>query len=554
MVFNFYNAMKKNTVLFSVTISILLHIIFFTCSATIKISGIYNLMERSRLMFKIKTVDEQPIIKEPASAKRVSYLKTLKFKSPILPKRPSSGIEDERIEKSDYAMESGEIGKPVSVDKLKDLGELKPPADLHKKAERKTRKEMVEVSKGISEDALMKPLDLLAGPEYSKDFFEKMPGVTPKELDSGIMHKLKEGLLSKFIKDEASPVRRIGDFTELEEYLVYTLDTYEDPADGKKYYKITIHPGKDVDKLKRMAKEIVFVIDCSLSIQRERLEEFKEGILYCLKNLNPDDVFNIMVFKENVMWFKEESVKPDQQIIKEAMEFVGGMTAGEGTDAYKALLEAIQRKTSKIPSYVVLFSDGCATYGITDSRRIINEISKINQGTRPIFVLSGGVRVNRYLLDFISYKNRAWSEYAPRAYTISEHISAMYGKIKDPTLLNVRYLVNGLNEEEIFPKTLPDFYRYAEFRLYGTYGDEDEFSLQILGDIDGEINEFIVVDSLKNAQKGNRDIAREWVYNKIYHLIGLLEYDKENKKIIEEINSLCNKFKIQTPYSEQIKR
>ena len=202
-----------------------------------------------------------------------------------------------------------------------------------------------------------------------------MPGVTPKAV-GGIMDKLKEGILSRFTKGETSSIKRIGDFTELEEYLAYTLTTYEDPADGKRYYKIAIQPGKDVEKLKRMPKELVFVIDCSLSIQKERLEEFKEGILYCLKNLNPGDVFNIMAFKENVIWFKPDSVKPDPQIIKEAMDFVEGLTAGEGTDAYKALLEVIQVKASIIPSYIIMFSDGRPTYGITDSRRIVNEIAR----------------------------------------------------------------------------------------------------------------------------------------------------------------------------------
>ena len=120
--------------------------------------------------------------------------------------------------------------------------------------------------------------------------------------------------------------------------------------------------------------------------------------------------------------------------------------------------------------------------------------------------------------------------------------------------MNVRYLVSSLNEKEIFPKTLPDFYRRADFTFYGTYDDEDKFSLQLLGNIDDEINEFIVIDSLKNARIGDKNIAREWVFNKIYHLIGLLEHDRENKEIIEEINSLCDKFNIKTPYSDEIQK
>jgi len=118
--------------------------------------------------------------------------------------------------------------------------------------------------------------------------------------------------------------------------------------------------------------------------------------------------------------------------------------------------------------------------------------------------------------------------------------------------LQLRYNVSGLNEDDIFPRSLPDFYRNAEFTLYGTYKDENEFSLQLLGDTHEETNEFTVIGSLSDARVGDKDIARNWAFNKIYYLIGLMEYQKDNARILEEINRLCDKFGIQTPYTEGI--
>ncbi|MFC1808166.1 hypothetical protein ACFL0T_07390 [Candidatus Omnitrophota bacterium] len=176
----------------------------------------------------------------------------------------------------------------------------------------------------------------------------------------------------------------------------------------------------------------------------------------------------------------------------------------------------------------------------------------MNNGKRPIFAFSGGSRVNRYFLDFISYKNRGWTEYAYHNYKIAKHIANMYEKIKDPLLLNLRYRASGINSEDIVPKALPDFFKNAEFALFGRYKDENEFSLQLLGDLNEQTNEFIVVGSLKDASKGSVDIAKGWAFNKIYYLIGLLEYDKDNKDIIDEINSLSERFGIETPYSREI--
>ncbi|MBL7071011.1 MAG: VWA domain-containing protein [Candidatus Omnitrophica bacterium] len=550
------NGIKENTVIFAAVVSIILHMVFFVYSSIVVLPGIRSEIERSKAIFNIKTVEKKPVVKrkKPPQSTKTTYLQKIKFESPALPTGASLSAADEKIEKDGFSKEAQKISKPVSIEQLKDLGDLekeKRREHLAKKGQRKTKKDIVEVDRGIL-DTAAGPEDLLEA-DFSEEFFEEMPGFTPKSV-GGIMQDLKRGILSRFGISETSPIRRKGAFSGLEEYLVYNLAAYSDPENGKKYYKITIHAGKDVGRLKRMPKEIVFLIDCSLSIQKERLEEFKEGLLYALKNLNPDDVFNIMAFKETVSWFRGDPVKPDPEIIKEAMAFVEALSAGEGTDAYKALLEAIQKEASITPSYIVIFSDGRPTYGITDSRKIINKISMTNKGERPIFVLSGGLRVNRYFLDFISYKNRGWAEYAQRSHQVAGHISKMYEKIKDPVFLNLRYRVNGLNVDEIFPKTLPDFYRHAEFNIYGAYEDEDEFSLQLLGDIENEVNEFIVVDSLKGAALGGENIAREWAFNKIYHLIGILEHDSNNKEIIEEINTLCDKFGIKTPYSDEIKK
>ena len=104
-----------------------------------------------------------------------------------------------------------------------------------------------------------------------------------------------------------------------------------------------------------------------------------------------------------------------------------------------------------------------------------------------------------YLLDFIAYQNRGWSQFIKRTYDIEKGLAAFYDKIRDPIFLNLRYRFNNLSEEEVFPKSLPDFYRNAEFTLYGTYDTEDRFSMQLLGDVEEKTKELIFTRSLKEA-------------------------------------------------------
>jgi hypothetical protein len=166
-----------------------------------------------------------------------------------------------------------------------------------------------------------------------------------------------------------------------------------------------------------------------------------------------------------------------------------------------------------------------------------------------IFTFGGGADVDPYMLDFIAFKNRGWSTVVDQEYSMGRGFSRFYDEIKDPLLLNVRYYVSGLNDKEIFPQTMPDFFKGSEFVIYGRYTHENKFAIQIWGNMAQEKKEFIVTASLKDASPGDRKIAHEWAFHKVYYLISELKYNENNKVLIDAINGLCAKFNIITPYS-----
>jgi hypothetical protein len=163
----------------------------------------------------------------------------------------------------------------------------------------------------------------------------------------------------------------------------------------------------------------------------------------------------------------------------------------------------------------------------------------------PVFAFGGGSFVNEYLLDFLSFTNRGWAEFHP--YQLNKRIVEMYNRIKDPVLLDLRYYVSGLDESEIYPKLLPDFFRGSKFVLYGRYTDEKTFFLELLGDSQSEVKQYRINDDVSSAVKGDRDIARNWAFRKVYHLISKIEYNKDNKALIDEINGIAKKFDLEIP-------
>ena len=408
---------------------------------------------------------------------------------------------------------------------------------------------------------LSKPLaglNLQATQNVGIDPDEGMPGFTPMSSGGGGGGGTGSGSPGGFADGIDNGVAEskldIAKYGALDDFMDIQVFTYQDPLDSQKYFMIKILAKKDTKVFHVMPKEILFTIDCSLSIRQDRLQEVQRGIRYCLDHLNQEDLFNIVSFKDNTTFFSKESVQATPENIKKAERFVSGLTSNQQTDVYSAFKSIVESPLKRVPSNVILISDGRPTSGMVDSRELINAVTRINKKARPIFAFSGGGKVNRYLLDFIAYQNRAWSQYIKRTSGINKGLATFYDKIKDPLFLNLRYHLNNLDEKEVFPKSLPDFYKNAEFILYGTYQNEVSFSMQLLGDVDGKTKELVFTRSLKDAAQGNVELMKGYAFNKIYYLISRLTSGGNNPQILQEITALSQRYGITTPYSPEIQK
>ncbi len=421
-----------------------------------------------------------------------------------------------------------------------------------KKVRRATRKNLVDVGEIPQADFASGSPVIVSGEDISQNFLDKgylavkAGPSSPMQVANGpdqfqVMQKSSAGLSRKLKA------------ADLGTTLIYELTKYQDPKSGQKYFKLVVKVKDATANFPVVPKEIIFLVDASESIGEVRLKQFQEGLNYSLNHLNPDDRFNILIFKDKTIPFSPQSLKPEPDNIKKAIQFLEDLKSGSRTDVYDALQTSMDFQNSFEPSYRVLLSDGFPTKGVTNSRQVINEISDMNNGKFSVFSFGGGVNISQYMLDFLAYKNRGWSQTVDREYLIGKEFAKLSDRIKDPLLLHLRYRINGLNEKEVFPQILPDFFKGSEFVIYGTFKDENKFVVQVLGNALGETKEFIVNAALDDAAAGNKDIARQWAFHKVYHLISELKFNEDNQALIKEIDDLCAKFEIVTPYSRNFR-
>ena len=540
-------------VILAIFISLIVHAVFLAAAPHMVMTGMWQVVDQTRKMFRIRDVDKEtasvnlfketrPRTSSVKMTQQVPRLKGVNFQSMMLKEKPKEELSLEAKKKE-------MINEPVNevIPEAKPVDMMKSEAERAKKevspekrslADRLLTEELVEDT--VNSDASDRQIDHEPG---QRSFDRFADGTGDWETEMPAAYGPGEGDMSGI-----QAGARLGEYEDIGEHLDVRVKTYKDQATGEKYFEIIISV-KEGSRLEVIPKEIIFLVDSSKSITEEKLTYIKEGLLSSIKSLNPGDRFNLVAFRGNLVRYEPYPVEVSERTIQKARPFIQQMEAVGQTDVENALLGIIEEPVQYYPSYIVLITDGRPTTGAINSREIIQQITRRNNMRRPIFCFGGGHRVNRYLLDFISYQNRAWSQFAETTYDIRNDFEEFYTQLKDPLLLNVRYRMLGLSTSEMYPKYLSDFYYNRPFTLYGRFSDEDAFSMQLLGEINGTTKELIFEKALSEAEPGDEQIAREWAFRKIYYLISRITMGRgDSGKLRSEIERLSQKYNITTPY------
>ncbi len=547
------NPRSKATI--AVGISVLLHGFFFAASGNITLSGMGAAEDAARKVFRMRDVDKTPqeIVLLEDTEQRASFPDRTEME-PLVDPVSLERFVAEPVEKQDLAF-ARKKEKALAERQMEEEALSRQDIsaeDLMARAGEQIKEEAAPTARLLNDVVLSRgpssiadaPRVILAEPGYKERALH--PGERYEEPFPGADRKQVAFRETRPVTD--NDVARRGEYEDISSLLEVDLKIYRDPVTGENYFRIEIGI-REGARVKALPKELVFLVDSSRSITERRFEHVQAGIRDILTSLDERDRFNIIAFKHEREEFAATSVRATTDNIRDGIRFTNSLTADGRTDIEDALLGIVQMSPEIKPSYVLLISDGRPTEGVMDPEEIIRTITRENAGRRPVFSFGVGLRVSNYLLDLISYQNRAWSEFAVASDSARGDLMELYEKIRYPLLTDLRYRLSGMDPANIFPGQLPDFYHSTGLVVYGKYTDEDIFSMQMLGESEGTVKEFIFTESLKEASKGTREIQRSWALSKIYDIIGSKTTglgDPHKQK--RDLEALGREYNIDIPY------
>ncbi len=369
---------------------------------------------------------------------------------------------------------------------------------------------------------------------------------------AAIIPSLEQAAVEEPIRQEAEKAREESDFTFLDDRVDIRLDTYVPSGEERGYFRLRILPRKDA-AIEAAPKDITFIVDASRSMQQRKLNLVARGIADALEKLRSRDQFNILVFRDTVNAFRETPVAVSPENIAEAQKFLDGLESKGQTNVFNALLPiARMGPRENIPGIILVATDGNPTTGERDSRKIINMVAESNALRNSIFTYGAGNTVNTYLLDLLAYRNKGESRITENIQDARTGLDAFTNLFGDPLLIDLKADYGQNVEEDLYPTVIPDFFRQRPITLYGRFkpGKDDVFVARITGHIQDTEKELLFRADLNKAESGDKNIARDWAFQKSFHLIGEISRRGELPELLAELKELAKRYEIGTAYSK----
>jgi len=346
---------------------------------------------------------------------------------------------------------------------------------------------------------------------------------------------------------DVTPARAIEDRLRLD------LRVWRPPTDpARLYFEIRVNR-HDPEGLRVLPRDVLLVQDCSESITQPILDQCKRGLTSFLATLAPEDRFDIMSFAETQERCFGEWRPATMVHRARAGLFIENLRSRGKTDvlAFLEQVAAIRPEPGRAV-IAVLFTDGIPTLGLADNFALIERFSERNPPAVSVFAFGAGRRVNRFLLDLLSHRNRGDSRSVADPAQVPAAAAGLAAELARPVLIEPRVRFSGDAGREVYPATLTNLYLDRPLVLYGrAAADAPPAAIQVFGRSGSEHLDFVFPLDWASAASADPGIVERWAWQRILALISE-HVRRRDPALVEEMLRVGRAYGIRIPYAEAL--
>lgn len=305
----------------------------------------------------------------------------------------------------------------------------------------------------------------------------------------------------------------------------------------------------------RQPRNIVLLLDTSLSMYGEKLKRAVEAVDYFLHSLTAQDQFNLILFNEDANALSPTPLAATPDNVEQALNFVKASALAGGTDLRKALSKALDAARAFPPGErsLVLISDAEATSGTRDLKQIVQVLSK-NRATASsssrVFAFGLGSDANQTFLEELAKSGHGYFARARETEDIATELKIFFDHVGSMTIEDVRLSSSDQNNfYQIYQTNNYSFDRSA-LAFVGRYRKpQPQVTVRVRGQYGTEAIDLEREAILPELDDVHEQLPRVWARARVDALLHEMDLNGEREDYIAEIIRLSEKYKFVTPYT-----
>lgn len=223
---------------------------------------------------------------------------------------------------------------------------------------------------------------------------------------------------------------------------------------GKHYGLLMIMPPQTATKGARIAREAVFVIDTSGSMEGSSIVQAKEALGLAIERLGADDRFNIIEFNSSARALYPDARPATEANRNEARAWVRGLKARGGTEMRQALELALNGKDSGERIRQVIF----LTDGAVGNEEELFRLIRTKLGDSRLFTVGIGSAPNSFFMTQSAKTGGGTFTYIGKVDEVGQKMSELFQKLESPVMKGISIVWPEGAVVESWPRRIPDLY------------------------------------------------------------------------------------------------
>lgn len=295
-----------------------------------------------------------------------------------------------------------------------------------------------------------------------------------------------------------------------------TMADERDPTAG--YFNLLLVPPSSLQSIPRGPVEMVFVLDCSGSMNGRPIEQAKEAIERGLARMQPGDSFQLINFSNDANQLGATTLDASPANIRRAREYLASVRSEGGTYMVEGIKAALNFPTDDLrPRHVAFLTDGF----IGNEDDVLRNLYA-GLGTSRVFSFGVGSSPNRALMDSMARMGRGVAAYLSPSDSSGEVMDQFFDRVSYAAMTNVR--IQGGSSQgdgtvcDVFPSRIPDVFVGRPVVIVGRYTGAVPTSLTIRGRCGGQDVSIVAEQAQADTALARKAIPRLWARAKLTEL------------------------------------